>query len=112
MPGVWDNSQFGFRPGTMKVPSTPHRTHHIVAALDDYAGNLPDLLDILDQIIVGWKETIVHEVVAFDAREGEGKLRVSKSLNRLIIKKKLGGAAFPDTPCAGGFDPFFLVITG
>src|SRR5438132_6083371 len=112
MSGIRDDAQLGFRPGPVQVPGARHRANNIVAALNDYAGNLPDLLDILDQIILCWEETIVHEVVAFDACEGERKLRVSKSLNRVVIKEQLGRAAFPDTPRARGFDPNLLVITG
>src|SRR6266850_7594170 len=111
MPRIRDDAELRFRPGTVQVPGARHRAHNIVAALDDYAGNLPDLLDILRQIIVSWEETIVHEVVAFNAGEGERKLRVGKSLNRVVIKEKLGSAAFPDTPRASGFDPHLLVIT-
>src|SRR5712671_3238342 len=110
MSGIRDDAELRFRPGTVQVPGTRHRAHNIVAALHDDAGNLPDLLDILRQIIVSWEETIVHEVVAFNAREGERKLRVGKSLNRLVIEEQLGGAAFPNTPGAGGFDPHLLVI--
>src|SRR5256885_14346849 len=110
MSGIRDDAQLGFRPCAVQVPGAGHRAYNIIAALNDYAGNLVDLLDILDQIILGREETIVHEVVAFDAREGERKLRVSKSLDRVVIKEQLGGAAFPDTPRAGGFDPHLLVI--
>src|SRR5687768_2083016 len=112
MSGVWDDAQLGLRPGSMQVPCAGHRTHNIVAALNDDPGNLPDLLYVLNQIIVRWEETVVHEVVAFDTREGERKLRVSKPLDRMRIKQQLGGAAFPDSPGSCGFDPRFLVLAG
>src|ERR1700694_5093763 len=111
MSGIRDDAQLGFQPGPVQAPGARHRAHNIVAALNDYTGNLPDLLDTLDQIILSREEAIVHEVVAFDAGEGERKLRVSKSLNRVVVKEKLGSAAFPDTPCACGFDPNLSFLT-
>src|SRR5688572_27553942 len=111
MTAIRDNAQVGFRPGTMQVPGAGHWANNVVAALDDHTANLPNLIDILDQIILIWEETIVHEVMAFDARESESKLRVSKPLDRAVVKEKLGGTAFPDTPCACRFDPHLLVIT-
>src|ERR1700730_5309663 len=102
----------GFGPGAMEVPGAGRRADHIVTPLHDDAGNVTNLLDILGQIVFGREETIVHEVVAFDARKGQRELRVGKFLDRFVIKEESRSTAFPNTPGAGGFNSHLLVIAG
>ena len=45
--------------------------------------------DVLDEVIVRVKETVIHEVVAFDARKRERELGVGKLFDRLIVKEEL-----------------------
>src|SRR5438067_11564577 len=71
--GVRRDAEFGFRPGAMQVPRARHRTHNVISTLDYDTRNVPNLSNVLKQIIVSRKETVVHEVVTLDAREGLGE---------------------------------------
>src|SRR5438876_1631705 len=88
VPGIGRNVQLGLGPGAMKFPRTHHRTNDVVATLHDYPRDVTNLADILDQIIVRVEEGVVHEVMAFDAREGQGELRVGKLFDGFVIKEK------------------------
>src|SRR4051812_29328500 len=65
--------QFGFGPGTMKVPRTRHRTHNVITSLNNQPGNMSNLPDIFNEVIVSRKEAIVHEVMTLDAGERFGE---------------------------------------
>src|SRR5882724_1962509 len=96
----------------MQVPGARHRADDVVTALDDHAGNVANLSDILDQIIVGRKEAVVHEVVTLDAGEGLRESRIGKLLDRLGIKKEFRRRALPNGPRARRFKSYLLVIAG
>src|SRR5437764_8547528 len=104
--------QFSFRPGTMQVPCARHRTDYIVAPLDNHAGDLANLADDLDQIILSREETVVHEVVTLDAREGFSKVWIGKSFDRFGIEIELRSRSFPNRPCARGCDANLVVVAG
>ena len=70
MSSVRDNDEFRLRKGVMQVPGGLHGRTHIVTALDDDRGDIPECLDIADYPTVVFKKSPVHEIVAFDAREG------------------------------------------
>src|SRR6185437_621270 len=110
MAGVGNDVQLRFRPGSMQIPGARKRANNVVPALNNNSGNASNRADILDQIIVGTEEGVVHEVVAFDSGEGEGKLRISKLLNHGGVEEKLGGTSFPDTPGAGRLQTNCLII--
>src|SRR6267143_6428535 len=95
--------QMGFRPGAMQVPGAHNRTNDIVPALNDDSGDLANPANILDQIIAGTEEGIVHEVVTFDPSESQCEFGVAKLLNHRRIEKEFRGAALPDAPGARGF---------
>src|SRR5205085_7135770 len=102
--------QLSLRPGSMQVPGTRHRTDDVVTALNDHPGNVADLPNVLDQIIVGRKETVVHEVVALNAREGLRESRIGKSFDRLRIEKEFRRRAFPNRPRTRRFKSHLLII--
>src|SRR6185503_3895593 len=110
MAGVGNDVQLRFRPGSMQVPGARKRTNNVVPALNNNGGNVSNRADILDQIVVGTEEGVVHKVVAFDSGEGESKLRIRKLLNHSGVKEKFGGTAFPDTPGAGLLQANSLII--
>ena len=53
----------------MKVPRTHDRTNDVVATLDDDGRDVPNLSNVLNQIVVSIEEGIVYEVMAFDPSE-------------------------------------------
>src|SRR5258706_5524889 len=110
MAGVGNDMELRFRPGSMQIPGARQRTNNVVPTLNNNGGNGSNRADILDQIIVGTEEGVVHEVVAFNSGEGQGKLRISKLLNHGGVEEKPGGTAFPDTPSAGRLQTHRLII--
>ena len=56
----------------VQLPGALHRVHHIVAALHDHAGMWRILCTLVEQLVVALEEAAVDEVVALDAREGDG----------------------------------------
>src|SRR5438046_5672578 len=112
MTSVRREVQFGFRPGTMQVPRARHRTDDIVAPLNDHTGDVANLADVLDQIILSREETVVHEVVTLDAREGFSKSWISKSLDRFGIEIELRSCSFPNRPGARGCDANLVIVAG
>src|SRR5262245_20815781 len=70
--GVSDDPQLRLRPGAPKVPSVLHRGHHIIATVHHHAGQVADVLYPAQKLVVALEKTAVDEVVAFDAREGDG----------------------------------------
>src|SRR5678815_3811368 len=110
MTGVGNDVELRFRPGSMQIPGAGGRTNNIVPTLDNNGGNGSNRADILDQIIVGTEKGVVHEVVAFDSGEGQGKLRIGKLLDHGRVEEELGGAAFPDTPRTCRLHTYRLVL--
>src|ERR1041385_338320 len=111
MPRVGREMQVSLRPRAMQVPRARHGTDHIVAALHDHTGDMPNLSDVFDEIVFRREETVVHKVMTFDPRKRLGKSRIGKSLDRFRIEKQLRGASFPDRPGARGFDANLVVLT-
>src|SRR4029079_9430670 len=112
MPGIGNNLQLRLGPGAMKLPGAHYRTNNVVPALNDDARNSADTADVLDQIIVGREERVVHEVVAFNASEGQGELSVGKFFDHCRIEEGFRGAALPNAPGARRFQSNRRVVTG
>ena len=94
MSGVGRDMQLGLWPDAVQFPRAHHRTHHVVPTLNDHPRKVANGADIFDQVIVGLKETIVHEVMAFDARQRQSPFRLSEFIDQLLIGKEFGRAAF------------------
>src|SRR5699024_2235883 len=58
--GVVDDVEFGFRPGPVQVGGGTYRGAHVVAALDDHAGDVTDGLDPVDELVRGEKTPVVE----------------------------------------------------
>src|SRR5205814_8692704 len=101
---------FRFRLRAMQIPGARHWANNVVSPLHNHAGYVPNLPDVFNQIVIARKETVVHEVMAFDAGEGLRKCRISKSFDRLRIEEEFRSGAFPDTPRARRFDSHLLII--
>src|ERR1051325_1702141 len=112
MAGIRNNFQLRLRPGAMELPGAHDRANNVVTTLHDDTRNSADTADVFDQIIVGWEEGVVHEVVAFDACEGEGELRLGKFFDHCRIEEKFRSAALPNTPGARRLQSHCGIITG
>ena len=71
---VGGDDEVGFGPRTVKRPRAFHGADDVVTALHDYPGDAADARGIAQQLVVGFEETFVDEVVRLNAREGEGEL--------------------------------------
>ena len=76
MPCIRHDHQFRLRPGAVQGPGTAHRADHVIAALHDDAGNVADARHVAQQLVVDLEEAAIDEVVALDAREGRGVVRL------------------------------------
>src|SRR5215471_20631205 len=99
-------------PCPVEVPGTIHGADHIITTLNNYTGNVTNLRDVLNQIILGGEETVVHEIVTFDPRKRFSKRRVGESFDRFRIKEELRGTSFPNRPGASGRNPHLLIVAG
>ncbi len=73
MARIGNDLEGGFRPGPVQGPGSFHGGHHVVAALNDHAGNVSEPGSVSQQLVIPVKETLVDEVVALDAGKGQGK---------------------------------------
>ncbi len=99
-----DDVEVGFGPSAVEIPCGDGRADDIIAPLDDDCGEMTDLVYVFDQPIVGFKEATVDEVVAFDAREGEGFGGVFKAAKVIGGDVESAGANFPMRPSSGGME--------
>ena len=112
MARIGDDFEGGFRPGPMQGPGGFHGCHHIVAALNDHAGNGPELGSVSQQLVVPVKEAPVDEVVAFDAGEGQGKGIPAEFADELGIGAQRKRAGFPLAPGLGAGQLLLRVVAG
>src|SRR5688572_31377431 len=55
-----------------------YRTDDVVTTMDNHAGNLSNAIDMFDQVVVSFKETVVHEVVTLNSRESNRHLGLAE----------------------------------
>ena len=71
-----------------QVPGVLDGRHHVVAAVHDDAGDVPDASDVGEQLVVALEEAAVDEVVALDARKRDGVVVGSELLDALGVLYK------------------------
>src|SRR6266436_3407297 len=75
---IGNDAKLRLRPGLVQLPGAHHRTNDVVPPLNDHGGNVTNPANILDQVVVSLKETIVHKVVTLDASQGQRHLWFAK----------------------------------
>src|ERR1017187_327204 len=70
---VGSDDEVGFGPRTVERPRAFHGANDIVTALHDDSGDMADARDVAQQLVVGFEEGMVEEVVDLNAREGESE---------------------------------------
>ena len=95
---VGDDDELRFGPCLVQVPSRAHGTHDVVAPLHDDRGDVADLLDSAQELIVLLEEAAVDEVVCFDACERIGELTATEALHRQRVDAQFARRALPDRP--------------
>ena len=87
MAGIGDDFEVCFWPGPVEFPRAHDGADNVVTALDDHAGNVSNLVDIVDQEVIGIEEDVVDEVVTLDPGQGECCVRLPIMLYQVLIGK-------------------------
>src|SRR5215831_4959924 len=103
MARIANDNKLSLRPSAMEFPRAHHRADYVVPPLNDHGGDVANLVDIFEQVIVGLEKRIVYEVMRFDARKRNGLVRLAEVINQTLIRYQLQRAALPDAPCPRGF---------
>ena len=96
----------------MQVPGGDGGCADVVAALDDHARNLLQLVGVTQQLVVGVEETGIDEIMVLDAREGEREMLIGVARRVRLVRQQGDGAAFPHAPRLGGADLLGAVAAG
>ena len=87
MAGIGNDVVGRFRPGLMQLIRGADRTDEVIAALHHDRRDLPDSVNVRQQMILG-QEDIVHEVVGFHAGEPQGQYVAGKGPNRFRARQQ------------------------
>src|SRR5579863_3465537 len=98
MPAIWSDNELSFGPSAMERPSAFHGTYHIVATLHNHSGDVSNPRSVAQQLVVRIEESLIYEVVRFNARESQSELILSIVVGESGIWEEFGGSAFPRAP--------------
>ncbi len=93
--------ELGLKPGPVQRPGLLDGTHHVVAPVHDHAGDALQFVRIVQDLVVA-QEGVLHEIVALDARQAQGRGIFCKMLQHFGLRDQVGRAAFPGGPGACG----------
>lgn len=110
--GGGGNDQFALRPRLVQVPGVLDRADHVIAAVDDHAGDVGDAVGVAQQLVFDFEEAAVDEVVVLDARERERERGVFVPGDEILVHVQEAGGAFPHAPGARGGEPGGFVVAG
>ncbi|MCY1440773.1 hypothetical protein D9M71_570580 [compost metagenome] len=79
--------------------------------MHDNRRQVGDLRHVADQL-VRLKESVVHEVVALDARNGQCPLRLGEAIDYQRVRPQRGSAPFPGRPGLGRVHLGNLIVAG
>src|SRR5215467_14638447 len=99
MSRIADDNKLRLRPSAMERPRAHHRTDYVVPPLNDHGGNMANLVDIFEQVIVGLEKRI-------------GLVRLAEIINQTLIRYQLQCAALPDAPCPRSFQTNGFIFAG
>ena len=72
--------------------------------MHDHAGNVLQPMRVGNQLVVGVEEAAIDEIVALDAREGEGVVILGEAAHPLGVGQQRQRLAFPGAPGPRGFE--------
>src|SRR5438067_4346551 len=99
MPGIGHDDEFSFRPGARQFVGAADRAYHVIAALHDDPGQMPDTADLRDEIARPRKQ-IMAEVMRFEPRQPERQPVLAERGDRLGVGQKRRAGALVDAPGA------------
>src|SRR5262245_15684447 len=95
----------------MQGPGIGKRGCDIVASMHDGARNAFEFSGLREELVVARKKAAMHEVVALDAREGEGEAILPELRNSRRIGTERDRACLPLAPGPGAVELHSLVTT-
>ena len=111
MPRAFDQVEFGFWPGLVQRPGIGRRAWHVVAAVDNDAGDAVELVRIAQQLPLV-QPAGIDEIVVFDAGKGVGIVFLLERRRGRRLRQKRDRFALPDAPGLGGGKTGRAVIAG
>src|ERR1035438_2851175 len=102
---VGSDYEIGFGPRTVERPRGLHGTNDVVTTLYDHPGDVTDARGVAQQLVIGFEETFVDEVVSLNASEGQGELILFVVAGKVRVGQQLGGDALPSAPDLGRGEP-------
>src|SRR5438105_7798182 len=99
MPGIGNDQVSRFGPGASQLVGAANRADHVVAALHDDGGQMPDLSDARDQITFA-AEQMAAEKMRFDSRQAQSEPVFGERGHRLGIWQQRRAGALVDAPGA------------
>src|SRR5215467_10725691 len=112
MSRIADDNKLRLRPSALEFPRAHHRADYVVPPLNDHGGNVANLVDIFEQVIVGLEKRIVYEVMRFDARKWKRFARFAEIINQILIRYQLRCAALPGAPGSRSFQTNGFIFAG
>ena len=93
------DAQLGLRPGAVQGPGRSHGAAHVVATLDDDAGDavLGEYPGAVEELTVLHPPAVGEEVV-LDAGEGDSESRVLGLVDVGLVSQERGGRGLPGGP--------------
>src|ERR1051325_2728834 len=79
--GIGNDVELRLRPGAMQIPGAADWTNNIISSLNNYSGNVPDRINVFNQIVIAVKESAVGEVMTLNACKGKGESGIAVLLN-------------------------------
>ena len=104
MAGVGNDLEIGEGKKFFQFPGGIHRANDIVSAVDEDGRDMGDLGCVFEKLVVVAEETLIDEVMAFNAGKSLGEPGIVTLVDELLVDDKARGRSFPDAPTASGGD--------
>ena len=105
------DDKLGPGPRPVQGPGLLDGADHVVAPVHDDPGDIAEPVGILEQLVLA-QEGVVHEVVAFDAGQAQGRGLVREMRDHRSPGFEVGSTALPQRPGPCGLTPHRRVIRG
>ena len=87
MTRTFNDMEIRFRPGFVKAVCILCRAGHIIAAMDNGAWDVPDIINIVEQLF-RFQPAFIDEVMGFEPSEGNSKPRLYVSTGHPVLSAR------------------------
>ena len=106
-----DDAQLRARPALVQQGGVVERADHVVAAVDDLAGNIGEPLHVVENLVF-LDEALVDEIVSLDPGQGQGPVRRGEFRQAAWVHPQGGAASLPGCPSLGRGHAREFVLAG